>query len=98
MRHELLANYRYLIPQIASLLHREWGALAPWRSLSVIESRLTVGSASSSAPFTIVALSDTNEFLGTASIKLFELADHADKKHWLGEVFIPAGLRGRGIG
>ena len=33
-----------------------------------------------------------------ASVKLFELPSHHDKTHWLGEVFIPTALRGRGIG
>ena len=36
--------------------------------------------------------------LGTASVKLFELPSHHDKTHWLGEVFIPKVMRGRGIG
>ena len=39
-----------------------------------------------------------NDFLGTASVKLFELAGHHDRELWLGEVFIPNTLRGRGIG
>lgn len=49
-------------------------------------------------PFTLVALGDDDAFFGTASVKMFELPDHRDKMHWLGEVFIPSELRGRGIG
>ncbi len=98
MRIELLADHRHLITKIAALLHDEWGAFPPWASLLAIEERLAAGSQSYKAPFTLVALSAENDFLGTASIKRFELPAHHDKEHWLGEVFIPKGLRGKGIG
>ncbi|WP_156054226.1 MULTISPECIES: GNAT family N-acetyltransferase [unclassified Thiomonas] len=67
-------------------------------SLLAIEERLAARSQAHEVPFTLVALSAENDFLGTASIKRFELPAHPDKEHWLGEVFIPKGLRGQGIG
>lgn len=98
MRIDPLADHPYLIAKIAKLLHEEWGAFPPWASLTVIEARLLAGAQLRHAPFTLVALSAMNEFFGTASVKLFELAGHQDKEHWIGEVFIPDTLRGRGIG
>jgi predicted N-acetyltransferase YhbS len=98
MRLELLSAHRHLITKIASLLHEEWGCLLPWASLSNIEDRFVALTDTKADTFTLVALSTENEFLGTASVKLHELEDHPDKKHWLGEVFIPRPLRGQGIG
>ena len=98
MRIEPLADHQYLIGEIAKLLHEEWGAFPPWASLPTIKARLTAGAQLHRAPFTTVALSAADELLGTASVKLFELPNHHDKSHWLGEVFIPKPLRGRGIG
>ena len=98
MRIEPLAHHPQLIAKIAKLLHEEWSAFPPWASLPAIEARLLAGAQLRHAPFTLVSLSATNEFLGTASVKLFELAGHYDKEFWLGEVFILNNLRGRGIG
>lgn len=98
MRIEPLADHPHLISKVAKLLHEEWGAFPPWSSLPAIEARLLAGAQLRHAPFTLVALSAMNEFLGTASVKLFELTGHHDKEHWLGEVFILNTLRGRGIG
>ena len=98
MRIEPLANHRALLPTIAKLLNQQWGDLPPWASPVQIEQRLATQLNTGRAPFTLVALGDNNEFLGTASIKLFELPEHPDKAHWLGEVFVLAELRGRGVG
>ena len=98
MRLELLSAHRHLITKIASLLHEEWGSLLPWASLSNIEDRFVALTDSETDTFTLIALSGESEFLGTASVKLYELGDHPEKKHWLGEVFIPRSLRGQGIG
>jgi len=39
-----------------------------------------------------------DELLGTTSVKRHELADHPDKEHWLGEVWVAATCRGNGHG
>lgn len=98
MRIKLLADYRHRIAEIAALLHAEWGDLAPWAVQADIERRFAGQLHTAQAPFTLVALADSGELLGTASVKLFELPDHPDKVHWLGEVFIPRERRGQGIG
>lgn len=98
MRIEPLADHRYLIAEIVALLHAEWGDLMPWAVPADIERRFAGQLHTAQPPFTLVALADSGELLGTASVKLFELSDHPDKVHWLGEVFIPRELRGQGIG
>jgi predicted N-acetyltransferase YhbS len=98
MRIEHLSSHPELVPLIAKLLNQEWGQLPPWASLSDIETRFNGQLSTGRAPFTLVALGSGDEFLGTASIKLFELPQHTDKVHWLGEVFVSSALRGRGVG
>ena len=98
MRIEFLGNHRRLIAEIAALLNQEWGELPPWASVPAIESRLAGQTNVECAPFTLVALGDHDAFLGTASVKLFELPEHRDKAHWLGEVYVPVRLRGQGVG
>lgn len=98
MRIEPLADHQHLIAEIAALLHAEWGDLTPWAIPADIERRFAGQLHTAQAPFTLVALADSGDLLGTASVKLFELPNHPDKAHWLGEVFIPRELRGQGIG
>lgn len=98
MRIEPLGSHRHLIAEIAGLLNQEWGELAPWASAPAIERRLAGQTEVGRAPFTLVALGDGGAFLGTASVKLFELPEHPDKAHWLGEVYVRSGLRRQGVG
>lgn len=98
MRIEPLGDHRHLIGRIADLLNQEWGGLPSWASVPAIERRLAGQIDVGRAPFTLVALGDRDAFLGTASVKLFELPEHRDKAHWLGEVYVPSGLRGQGVG
>lgn len=98
MRIDALHRHPHLIPDIARQLHEAWRDFPPWASLSDIEQRLAQGAQLGRAPFTLVAMGVDDDFLGTASVKLFELPEHTDKVHWLGEVFVPTAARGRGIG
>jgi predicted N-acetyltransferase YhbS len=98
MQVQHLINHQHLVAEIAALLNQEWGQLSPWSSLSEIENRLSGQLNIGQSPFTLVALGNYGIFLGTASVKLFELPEHRDKMHWLGEVFVPTELRGQGIG
>lgn len=98
VRIEFLARHSQWVPAIARLLHQEWGDLSPWASLSEIETRLAGQLNIGAVPFTLVALNEKDDLIGTAGVKLFELPRHPDKEHWLGEVFVPVAERGRGVG
>lgn len=97
MRIEPLVNHQQLIPTIADALHAEWRDFAPWSNSATIEGRFINASGTAVFPYCLVAVSESGTFMGTASVKLYELASHADKQHWLGEVFVPKPLRGQGI-
>jgi predicted N-acetyltransferase YhbS len=97
MRIEHLSSHQHLAA-VAALLNCEWGELSPWASVLEIEKRLARQLDAPGVPFTMVALDDMDVLLGTASVKLFELPEHRDKMHWLGEVCVKTGLRGQGIG
>ena len=73
MRFQRLAAHRNRIAQIAKLLHAEWAAFPPCVDLPAIEARLPSAAHLCRTTFNLVALSAKNEFLGTASVKRFEL-------------------------
>jgi predicted N-acetyltransferase YhbS len=97
MRIEPLRDFQQLIPTIAEMLHLEWGRLAPWSSEATIAARFRGATGTERFPYCVIAVSESGEFMGTASVKLNEIPSHPDKQHWLGEVFVPKPLRGRGI-
>jgi predicted N-acetyltransferase YhbS len=97
MRIDHLSSQQHL-RAVAALLNLEWGELSPWASLPEIEKRLAEKPEIAGVPFTLVALGDSDVLLGTASVKLFELPEHRDKMHWLGEVCVTASMRGQGVG
>jgi GNAT superfamily N-acetyltransferase len=98
MRIQLLSEARQHLPKITRWLHDDWRALPPWADLEQV--RQSFESRCSERPFPkcFVAVSDNDELLATASLKLNELANHPDKTHWLGEVYVKAELRGKGLG
>jgi predicted N-acetyltransferase YhbS len=97
MRIEYLSSQQHLVA-VAALLNHEWGKLSPWASSQEIEKRLARQLDAPGVPFTLVALDNMDVLLGTAGVKLFELPEHRDKMHWLGEVCVMPGLRGQGVG
>jgi predicted N-acetyltransferase YhbS len=97
MRIEHLRSHQH-VEAVATLLNQEWSELSPWASVLEIEKRLSGQLGASGVPFTLVALDDMDVLLGTASVKLFELPQHRDKMHWLGEVCVRTSRRGQGIG
>jgi predicted N-acetyltransferase YhbS len=94
---EPLARHPHLIPELARMMHHEWQDFAPWAEPAAIEARLCLAASAAALPFALVAVKDA-QAVGTASIKLHELPGHADKAHWMSEVFIHPQQRGHGIG
>jgi predicted N-acetyltransferase YhbS len=98
MTIEPLANHPEKIHALAQMLHDEWKAFAPWTTRALIVDRLKSASTSQQFPYTFIALSADDQLLGSASIKIRELPEEADKIYWLGEVLIRKQSRGQGIG
>ena len=98
MQIDYLARHTHLIDLTAVHLCAEWGTLPPWRSQTQVVPRLYGAINTDRAPFCCIALGTDGRWIGTASVRLDELPRHPNKRHWLGEVFIPAALRGQGIG
>lgn len=98
MRIEKLAQHRHLIDALVETLHSAWGELPPWSDRRVIRARLESGASASVFPHTVVAIDDHDAVAATGSLKLDELAHHADKKHWLGEIFVLEEHRRQGLG
>jgi predicted N-acetyltransferase YhbS len=98
MRIDLLADHQHLVPTLVRLLHDEWGELEPWRNVARLQARIEGSARRSGMPVTFVAVDDDGALVGSASLKLDELATHPNKRHWLGEAFVRKEDRGRGIG
>lgn len=98
MRIIPLSNVPHFLHEIAEFLHNDWGQLPPWSDLENVKRRLQSSCGPHPFPRTFVAISEQGEFLGTASVKLNELAHHADKMYWLAEVYVRPAERGQGIG
>ncbi len=98
MKIQKLSNAIHHLPEIAQWLHNDWGSLPPWADLLRVRQNLEQRCTESPFPKCFIAASNTDELLGTASLKINELANHPDKTHWLGEVYVKSELRGKGLG
>jgi GNAT superfamily N-acetyltransferase len=98
MRILLLSDAMHHLPKIAQWFHSDWGNLLPWADEAVISQRLYDACESSTFSKCFVAVSDADELLGTASLKLNELSHHREKTYWLGEVYVSEAHRGKGLG
>jgi len=93
----LLRDHPERLDELASSLHAEWSAFAPWASQERVRDRL-LGQLGERVPFTWLLLSASDALLGSASVKCHELAGHPDKPYWLGEVWVAPECRGEGLG
>lgn len=84
--------------EIAHFLFQEWHQLDNWADPLEVAERLHQRNLPGSVGFTLLALSDSGELSGTASVIEYELSDNPARRYWLGEVFTLAEWRGQGIG
>ena len=98
MRIEPLSRQAHRLEEVALFLHGEWQAFEPWADTSLIRQRLTMSLSDARFPYTFLALSPDDRLIGTASVRLRELAGETDKHHWLSEVLIRQDVRGQGVG
>ena len=92
-----LAEKRELLPQVASLLHTEWGSLYPGSGIETRVRRLESYLNVDRIPFTLVAI-EGDELLGTASAIESDMASHPEWGPWLASVYVLPLRRGEGIG
>ena len=92
-----LAEKRELLPQVAALLHAEWGSLYPGAGIEERVKRLESYLNLDRIPITLVALDD-GELLGTASAIESDMASHPGWGPWLASVYVLPDRRGSGIG
>lgn len=97
MRYSLLSNNPRVINTIASWIYDEWLKTNPDSSVDKIVSLLSQRIDSSTAPLTIVAYSDDDVPVGTASLTELDMKSHPELSPWLGSVFVPPMARGQGI-
>jgi GNAT superfamily N-acetyltransferase len=92
-----LEEKRELLPQVASLLHNEWGSLYPGKDIESRVRRLESYLNLDHIPFTLVAL-EGDELLGTASAIENDMDSHLEWGPWLASVYVLPNRRGAGIG
>lgn len=91
-----LADHREFIPQLAPLLHAEWGYLHPGATLADRVALLDESCRRDELPIALVA-HVAGELLGTAALSP-GLRERPDLTPWLAGVYVLAAHRGRGIG
>ena len=96
MRIEYLANNSALIPTVAAWQHEQFGYLSPATTLEQRAKRLRKATASDALPLTLIALSDCDIPMGSASLTQSTLT-HNHLTPWLSAVFVPKAHRGKGV-
>lgn len=93
----LLADYPHFIPVLARWLYDEWGRNNPAASLEGNTALLREQCRRDELPITLVAVNDSKP-VGTATVRLWDLASRPDLSPWLASVFVQPERRGRGLG
>lgn len=98
MRIKTLRDHPDYLDQTTSLLFNEWSHLPSWMDAQQIRSRLIARNISDNKQSTLVAVDEENKVMAAASLILYELDDHPQRMHWLGEVITRPDRRGQGTG
>ena len=97
MKVDLLKNHTHLLEEIAKQMFFEFGPLNPSKTLADFIVGLKKHCNDTHLPMTWVVL-ENGYFIGTFSLRQYDLASHADLSPWLGSVLVPLEHRNRGIG
>ena len=97
MKYSLLSNDPNTINTIATWIYNEWLKTNPDSSVNKIVSLLSQRINSSAVPLTMVAYSDADTPVGTASLTELDMKSHPELSPWLGAVYVPPEARGLGI-
>lgn len=93
-----LADYPHLLPVVASWIHDQWGRRSPGVSLQSTIERYRPYVQRDALPLTMVALSDEEVPLGTASLCVHGMHIRKDLTPWLAAVYVAPEHRGLGVG
>ncbi|MFO6298966.1 GNAT family N-acetyltransferase [Rahnella selenatireducens] len=93
-----LADVPQYLDVVTEYLHGEWSDFPHWAQKEYIRQRLIQRMNSRGRQCVLIALDEDEQVVGTAGVMRYELSDVAERKYWLGEVFTPRHLRGKGIG
>ena len=97
MRFALLAELPQHIGTVAEWLFNEWGDSSQGQSSAKLASRLSERMSLSELPMHILALCEESP-VGFAAIKLNEMDEYPDRRHWLGSLYVLHERRQQGIG
>ncbi len=92
-----LSCYPELVPTIASWVYDYWGEMYLMNSVKEQITNISERLNTNHFPLALVALSGSNP-VGTASLKIQEMATHKHLYHWLGTVYVVPSFRKKGIG
>lgn len=98
MKIEYLSDRPEFLPTLAQWHYQEWSALRPGDSVEARMIRLKSWSGRDDIPLTVVALSDEQLLLGSASLIEHDMDDRLELTPWLAGVFVAPEHRRRGIG
>lgn len=97
MKIELLADNVKLIPEIAELKFQEFGYLLPDKTLENFRLGLETHLNDQLLPIAYV-VTDSKKFVGTFSLRKYDLHSYTHLTPWLGSVLVHPDKRKQGIG
>lgn len=97
MKIELLLHHKHLIPEIAKLKFEQFGYLVPEKKISDFQKGLEEHLSEKEFPITFVAI-ENSVFIGTFSLREYDMKTHQHLSPWIGSVLIAPNKRNQGIG
>lgn len=97
MEIRFLADRPELVPTLAEWFHAEWGHVVPWGTVEGFAELFRGQLRRDALPLALVAL-DADALVGTASLRVADMADRPERTPWLGGVYVRPEARGRGVG
>jgi len=97
MKIEYLADYKELVPIVAEYNYNKWEKNYR-NNVAVVAQRYSATKNTDKIPLTIVALDESNNLLGFASLIGNDLETRQDLSPWLAALYVLLKHRGKSIG
>lgn len=98
MRLEYLEDHKNFIPIIADWFYEEWKHLNPARTREDVIDTIEMQLSKSVLPTIFIGLDNTNQLMGTVTLRVFEMENYEHLSPWLSSLYVPTGKRHKGIG